>query len=76
VRNLLLPGQETADTLLNELSTDIEGAIADIRRIVYDLRPPSLEELGLVGAMRARCGGYMEYSPSNLMVYLLSYVVL
>jgi signal transduction histidine kinase len=58
VRNLLLPGQETAETLLNELSAEIEGSVADIRRIVYDLRPPSLDELGLVGAIRARAAQY------------------
>lgn len=33
---------------------DIRAAIADIRRLAYDLRPPALDELGLVGAIRAR----------------------
>ncbi len=36
------------------LKIDIEATITDIRRLVYDLRPPALDELGLVGAIRER----------------------
>jgi hypothetical protein len=32
----------------------VTGAIADIRRLVYNLRPRDLEELGLAGALRQR----------------------
>ncbi len=53
VRNLLAPGQERIDSLMAELSNEIEQAVSDIRRIVYDLRPPSLDELGLIGAIRS-----------------------
>jgi two-component system NarL family sensor kinase len=38
--------------LLLDLRDDVAAAIADIRRLVYDLRPPDLDELGLVGALR------------------------
>jgi signal transduction histidine kinase len=38
--------------LLEEQQATIRTAIADIRRLVYDLRPPSLDELGLAGALR------------------------
>lgn len=38
--------------MLKELKTQTQSAIADIRRLVYDLRPPALDELGLVGALR------------------------
>ena len=41
---------KTADTLLSELESDIEATLAEIRRLVYDLRPPALDELGLIGA--------------------------
>ena len=58
IRNLLPHGQAAADALLAELSAEIEGAVGDIRRLVYDLRPPSLDELGLVGAIRARAAHY------------------
>jgi signal transduction histidine kinase len=42
---------EGAERLLDELSTESRGAITDIRRLVRDLRPPSLDELGLAGAL-------------------------
>jgi signal transduction histidine kinase len=38
--------------LLAELEDDMGTALADIRRLVYNLRPPALDELGLVGAIR------------------------
>lgn len=42
----------SADALLSELESDIEATLDEIRRLVYDLRPPALDELGLVGAIR------------------------
>jgi two-component system NarL family sensor kinase len=36
------------------LEDGIREAVADIRRIVDDLRPPALDELGLAGALRER----------------------
>jgi signal transduction histidine kinase len=39
-------------TLLGTLQDQLRAAIADIRRLVYDLRPPALDELGLAGALR------------------------
>jgi signal transduction histidine kinase len=40
--------------LLDEIGTEVESSIADVRRVVDALRPPALDELGLVGALRAR----------------------
>lgn len=51
-RNLLPPNAAASEALLKELKTQTQGAIGDIRRLVYDLRPPALDELGLVGALR------------------------
>ncbi len=42
----------TANQLLAELESDLAHALADIRRLVYNLRPPALDQLGLVGAIR------------------------
>ena len=39
-----------------ELRTELRAAVADIRRLVHGLRPPALDELGLVGALRERTG--------------------
>lgn len=52
VRNLVRPDPEQAEALINELREDMRNATAEIRQLVYDLRPPMLDELGLVGAMR------------------------
>jgi len=41
-----------AVSLLTDLSTRTQDAVADIRRLVYALRPPALDELGLVMALR------------------------
>jgi len=42
-----------ADGLLADLSVRTQGAVADIRRLVYGLRPPALDDLGLIGAAPA-----------------------
>jgi two-component system, NarL family, sensor kinase len=36
---------------LEVLRTQVQDAVADVRRLVYGLRPPALDELGLVGAL-------------------------
>ncbi len=41
-----------AATMLVDLKGDIQAAVADIRRLVYDLRPPALDDLGLVTSLR------------------------
>jgi signal transduction histidine kinase len=41
-----------ARELLRGLKEQSQSAVADIRRLVYELRPPALDELGLVGAIR------------------------
>src|SRR6266567_1657105 len=41
-----------AQTLLSDLTTRTQATVADIRRLVYALRPPVLDELGLVSALR------------------------
>ena len=41
-----------ADVLLAELAERTQAAVGDIRRLVYALRPPALDDLGLVGALR------------------------
>jgi signal transduction histidine kinase len=50
-RSLLATTPEQADSLLAELRGDAKQAIGDLRRIIYDLRPAPLDELGLLGAL-------------------------
>ncbi|MCA0337550.1 MAG: histidine kinase [Actinobacteria bacterium] len=40
--------------LLAEARAEVREAIAEVRRIVDDLRPPALDEVGLLGAIRQR----------------------
>ena len=43
---------DAAEALIDSLRDDVRAATTDIRRLVYDLRPPLLDELGLLGALR------------------------
>jgi signal transduction histidine kinase len=47
-----IPSDAAASALLASLRQEVEAAVGDIRRIVYELRPPILDELGLAGAVR------------------------
>jgi signal transduction histidine kinase len=57
-RKLLQRDQAAADALLAELTADVEDTVGDIRRLVYALRPPTLDELGLMGAIRDQAARY------------------
>lgn len=51
VRNLIDQNPAAARELLNQLKDETKSALGDIRRIAYDLRPPALDELGLIPAL-------------------------
>jgi signal transduction histidine kinase len=53
-----------ADALLGDLAARMAEAVADIRRLVYALRPPALDDLGLVGALRGAAESYGPAAPS------------
>src|SRR5215210_3420689 len=57
-RSLYPRDPAAAEALLVELETDMEAALADVRRLVYNLRPPALDELGLAGAIREAAAQY------------------
>jgi two-component system NarL family sensor kinase len=50
--NVLRTEPSKAQAIVVELRGEVKDAIAAIRRLVYDLRPPALDELGLLGALR------------------------
>lgn len=52
VRSLMRRDLGAAEAELLDLQTEIRAAVTDIRRLVYALRPPALDELGLVEAIR------------------------
>ncbi|GAA4784377.1 hypothetical protein GCM10023200_17520 [Actinomycetospora chlora] len=51
-RNVAATRPGRASELIAELRGDVAGAIAEVRRLVHDLRPPVLDQLGLVPALR------------------------
>jgi two-component system, NarL family, sensor kinase len=52
VTDLIQNDPDLARTILADLKRETTGAVDDVRRLVYDLRPPALDELGLLGAVR------------------------
>jgi two-component system NarL family sensor kinase len=51
VRRLLREHPDVAEQIIDELQDDVGAATADIRHLVYELRPPMLDELGLINAI-------------------------
>jgi signal transduction histidine kinase len=52
LRRLIPRDPDAAEEVVVELREELRSAISDIRRLVYDLRPPALDDLGLVEALR------------------------
>lgn len=51
---------ERARQLNAEVQTGLQSAIAQVRQIAYDLRPPMLDDAGLEAAIRERLGTAMD----------------
>jgi signal transduction histidine kinase len=54
IRSQVRADPDGAESSLRELREELRTAVDDVRRLVHGLRPPALDELGLVGALRAR----------------------
>ena len=57
---------EVSVRLLKELKGQVKSTVAEIRRLVYALRPPVLDEFGLVSAIREHLAPYM--GPNGLQI--------
>lgn len=70
VSRLLKAEPGRAADLLSEVREGMDETTADIRRLVYDLRPPLIDELGLVAALRnhpsAQSGLSVTVQPDQL----------
>jgi signal transduction histidine kinase len=62
-----LAGTAPSDVLalLDAVRNDSRTAIAEVRRIVDDLRPPALDELGLVAALEVRAAQTRSHSDGS-----------
>ncbi|GHP00095.1 hypothetical protein KSF_101420 [Reticulibacter mediterranei] len=58
IKKLLRQDPDTAEHLLTDATTHAQEAIADIRRLVYALRPPALDDLGLLAALQEQIAQY------------------
>lgn len=59
-RSLMAVEPSRAAGLLDDIEGDVGGMVDEIRRIARNLRPPSLDELGLLGVLRMRVAAFDE----------------
>jgi signal transduction histidine kinase len=58
IKKVLRQDPETAEHLLNDAIVHAQEAVSDIRRLVYALRPPALDDLGLRAALEEQINQY------------------
>jgi signal transduction histidine kinase len=63
VTRLATEAPDRAATLAAQLKSEVQASLADVRRLVEDLRPPALDQLGLVGAVRQQARLISERDP-------------
>jgi signal transduction histidine kinase len=51
-RALMNDDSATSEALLAEVQDQLKGTVGNVRRLVHQLRPPALDQLGLVAAVR------------------------
>ena len=61
----LVSDNHEASALMAKLSKRAREIVRDVRHSVHALRPPALDELGLIGALRE---GAIQYGPASLRV--------
>lgn len=59
---------DIADSLLDNVQQVLRDVEAEIQRVIYDLRPPTLDELGFVPAIKSYIQDYRQYT--NISCYL------
>jgi two-component system, NarL family, sensor kinase len=64
--DLLDSNPSAAVELLRSIKTQNQALVADIRRLVYALRPPTLDELGLQEAIEALLQQLSSHSPTRI----------
>jgi signal transduction histidine kinase len=59
-RDLIATDPERAEELLGSVMERAQDAVSDVRRLVYGLRPPALDALGLLAALRAHAANHTD----------------
>jgi signal transduction histidine kinase len=57
-RKMVRPKPADAEEMLSHLKNQTQDTVGDVRRLVYGLRPPALDDLGLVAAIRQQARGH------------------
>ena len=63
-RSQLSSAPDEAGRLLETLESQVEQAVADVRRVVYGLRPPALDEFGLLRAVQLQASQLQATAPA------------
>jgi signal transduction histidine kinase len=63
-----LNGDPLTDSILADLAKQTQNATADIRHLVYELRPPTLDELGLLMALQEVTTQFSQQGRNDLMI--------
>ncbi|MEG0381205.1 MAG: histidine kinase, partial [Kurthia sp.] len=56
-------GVDAALQELSDLKVNVRNALYEVRRIIYDLRPMALDDLGIVPTLKKYLSTVMEYNP-------------
>jgi signal transduction histidine kinase len=57
-RKMVRPKPGDAEEILSHLKNQTQDTVGAVRRLVYGLRPPALDDLGLVAAIRQQAEGH------------------
>jgi two-component system, NarL family, sensor kinase len=67
-RNTLRRDPDGTDLALAEIKAEVQASLGDVRRLVYDLRPPALDRLGMVPAIEEYAARLRERTPLDITV--------
>jgi signal transduction histidine kinase len=67
--DLLAGEQQRSVRLLGDVKRQAQQLVADVRRVVHDLRPPALDELGLADALRSALSQLIDH-PNGMQISL------
>lgn len=67
-RNTLAADPKATAATLAELKTEMQASIADVRRLIYNLRPPALDQAGLVPALEQYAARLTERGTLDILV--------
>jgi len=62
-KNRIREDPASAEALIDQVTLETQAAIAEIRRMASELRPPALDEVGLIEAIRRRAASFGSEEP-------------